>query len=138
MSIFSFWVRFNIENISESIIDELNKSIARYKHTFSYWCVLEDSEICFEASIVNFFSGCEMLFELLQDIDSKYSIKLMHSGVGKHEKNFASFLDFFSWMYTSNYDKLKYFNKQWGGFVVNPATFDKVSMRIRKKYFVKY
>lgn len=140
MSLLSFWIRFNLRKNSESIIDEVKKSTDLYKHTFNCWCDgLENPEICLEASMVNFFPACEMLYEVLQDIDRKYSIKLMYSGLGEHENNFDTFLEFFSWIYTSNYDKLKYFNKHWGGFVVNPTKFDNVSMRsVKKKYFVKF
>lgn len=138
MGIESFYINIAFEDryIQHELIDEMICSNNLYKDYINYYFDSECEELCLQASMVCFFPMCEMFFELCVKINQNYPILHITSRRTSRPYDFNDSLDFFCWMYSLWVEKLNYFRKNFGDFLINPTMYYK-SRRKLKKYYIK-
>ena len=136
MGIESFWVKIYTESQAKEFISESIKADEAFLKAFSFYA--EDEEFCFSGAMVSFLPACKIVFNILEAIHEKYKISEIASAKEKREYGFNSFIEFFSWMYNSNEEKIDYFHKEWGGIVIHPTRYYSTRRKLRRKYFCRF
>ncbi len=82
-----------------------------------------------------FFSATELIYSIFNEINER-PISIMSMDQEIHY-NFETYLDFLNWMYKIWQDKIHYFHKEYGAFIISPSLYYKTYRKLRKKYYRK-
>ena len=138
MSIESFYANIKIENFNIEDLNNIFNDNKTFRLAMAYHWDNTDKELSIKAALVSFLPACELLYKLCQIIATESKIIEIETRRERHAFNFENFIDFFSWFYSCWEENLKYFNNEWGAFIVSSANYYKARQKFRKKYMLKY
>lgn len=128
MGVESFYVKIKYKQIKdiESLLEKNNRCL-EYS--------IENDYCCISGALVCFFPAVELIYNILDAIKERpFSIISMDQEICY---NFETYFDFLNWMYKIWQDKLNYFNKVYGTFIISPSSYYKTQRKLRKKYYKK-
>ena len=107
--------------------------LKKYNNCLEY--SIENDYCCISGSLVSFFPAVELIYNICNAIqEHQFSIISMNQEVCY---SFETYFDFLNWIYKIWQDKIKYFNKEWGAFVIKPSLYYKTRRKFRRKYYKK-
>lgn len=129
MGIESFYVKIKSEQIRNA-----ENVLKTYEKYLDY--SIEGGYCCVSGAIVSFFPAVELIYNICCAVkeDSFFIIS-------KDQEicfNFKSYFDFLGCMYKIWEDKIRYFNKEWGAFIIKPSVYYKTRRKFQKKYYKKF
>lgn len=128
MSVASFYVKIKYNQFKD-----INNLLEKYNKCLEY--SIEHDYCCITGSIVSFFPSVELIYNIFSAIKERpFSVISMDQEICY---NFETYFDFLNWMYKIWQDKINYFNKEWGAFIIPPSSYYKTRRKLQKKYYKK-
>ena len=134
----SFYVNIKMSNSDTEHINGILSDNSIIQSTFSYHWDNTENELSFSASLINFFPACKLLFNICKLIGDKSIISEIETRRERHTFDFQCFIEFFAWCYSLWEEKLEYFYREWGAFIVHPTKYYKARRKLGKKYMLKF
>ncbi len=128
MGVESFYVKIKCNQL-KNIVNLLDK----YNKCLEY--SIENDYCCISGALVCFFPAVELIYNIFNEINERpFYVISMDQEI---YYNFETFFDFLNWMYKIWQDKIHYFNKEYGAFIVTPSLYYKTHRKLQKKYYRK-
>lgn len=127
MGVESFYVKIRCNQIKDIDLEKKLNGCLEYSM---------DSEYCIiYGALVSFFPAVELIYRIINAIEERpFSIISLNQEIDYH---FEKYIDFLNWMYKVWENKINYFNREFGAFIITPSLYYKTRYKLRKKYYKK-
>lgn len=137
MGIESFFLNIRLKRQDSRQITQIVQKNEMYRRYISYSVDEESGDLCVQAAMVCFFPACRMIYDLCCELHTEMTIVSLSVGHAGRAFDFADHAEFLMWMYRMWDEKIEYFRKDWGDFLISPADYYDSRSRLRQ-YYVKY
>ena len=130
MGIETFYVKIKYNKIKsmKSILEKYNECLD--------YSLENDDFFCISGALVSFFPAVELMYNIFSEIkEHTFTIASRNEEICY---NFETYFDFLNWMYRIWQDKIDYFNKEMGAFIIKPSEYYTTRRKLWKKYYKKF
>ena len=129
MGIESFYIKIESERLRNRV-----NLLEKYNKYLDYSI---EQEYCYiSGALVSFLPAVKLIYNIFDEV-KKGSFSVMSMDREVDFNNFDTFSDFLNWMYEIWKEKLDYFNKEYGAFIIPPSLYYKTRRKFVKKYYKK-
>lgn len=126
MGIEAFYVK-----IKYDIIKDVESLLEKHKECLDY--AIDDDYFCISGALVSFFPAVELIYNILNEIKIRpFTIVSLNK---ETTYKFGTYFEFLDWMYKIWHDKIDYFNREMGAFIISPSKYYVTRRKLQKKYY---